>query len=205
MKFNQIEFEKDDDKNGHIKFITSLSNLRATNYSIKTVSEFEAKGIAGKIIPALATTTSIVSGLVAIELYKLVSLQNYKLENFNNSFLSLGMSYMGSSEPVKCKFKKIGNLKISIWTTLEYKDITIQELINKLEKEYNINIDQIMYNDKTIYSTFINENKKKDILPKNISDLCNVINKTNIYSLMVSISDKDDDENEEIVTINIIS
>jgi ubiquitin-activating enzyme E1 len=133
LKFKLIEFEKDDDKNGHVKFITSLSNLRATNYSIKTVSEFEAKGIAGKIIPALATTTSIVSGLVAIELYKLVSIQDYKLENFKNSFLSLGMSFMGSSEPVKCKYKKIGELKISIWTTLEYKDITIQELINKLD------------------------------------------------------------------------
>jgi len=204
MKFNEIEFEKDDDKNGHIKFITSLSNLRATNYSIKTVSEFEAKGIAGKIIPALATTTSIVSGLVAIELYKLVSLQDYKLENFKNSFLSLGMSFMGSSEPVKCKYKKIGELKISIWTTLEYKDITIRELINKLDKEYNINIDQIMYNDKTIYSTFINENKKKDLFCKKISELCNLINKSDNYSLMVSISDKDDDENEEIITINII-
>ncbi len=204
IKFNEIEFEKDDDTNGHIKFITSLSNLRATNYSIKTVSEFEAKGIAGKIIPALATTTSIVSGLVAIELYKLVSLKDYKLENFKNSFLSLGMSFMGSSEPVKCKYKKIGELKISIWTTIEYKDITIQGLINKLDKEYNINIDQIMYNDKTIYSTFINENKKKDILSKKISELCNVINKSDNYSLMVSISDKDDDENEEIITINII-
>ncbi len=205
MKFNEIEFEKDDDKNGHIKFISSLSNLRATNYSIKTVSEFEAKGIAGKIIPALATTTSIVSGLVAIELYKLVSLQNYKLENFKNSFLSLGMSFMGSSEPVKCKFKKIGELKISIWTTLNYEDITIQELINKLDNEYNINIDQIMYNDKTIYSTFINENKKKDILSNKISELCNSNNtsNTNNYTLMVSISDKDDDENEEIISINI--
>jgi hypothetical protein len=62
-----------------------------------------------------------------------------------------------------------------------------------------------MYNDKTIYSTFINENKKKDLFCKKISELCNLINKSDNYSLMVSISDKDDDENEEIITINIIS
>jgi ubiquitin-activating enzyme E1 len=203
MTFNTIEFEKDDDNNGHIKFVTSLSNLRASNYSIKTVSEFEAKGIAGKIIPALATTTSIISGLVAIELYKLVSFENYKLEYFKNSFLSLGMSYMGSSEPVKCKFKKIGDLKISTWTTLEYNDISLEELINKLYKEYNINIDMIMYNDKSIYSTFINEHKKKEIFSKKISDICNLINKSDSYNLMISISDKDDDMNEEIINVNI--
>jgi ubiquitin-activating enzyme E1 len=205
MTFNEIEFEKDDDTNGHIKFITSLSNLRATNYSIKTVSEFEAKGIAGKIIPALATTTSIVSGLVAIELYKLISHKEYKVENFKNSFLSLGMSFMGSSEPVPCKFKKIGNLKISDWTSLEYNDMSIESLINILNKEYNINIDQIIYNDKPIYSTFTNENKKKEIITKKISEICNVINKSECYNLIISISDIDDDENEEIININIIA
>jgi ubiquitin-activating enzyme E1 len=205
MKFNEIEFEKDDDTNGHIKFITSLSNLRATNYSIKTVSEFEAKGIAGKIIPALATTTSIVSGLVAIELYKMVSHEIYKVENFKNSFLSLGMSFMGASEPVKCKYKKIGELKISIWTTLEYNDMILDNFINKLEVDYNVNIDQIIYNDKSIYSTFTNENKKKDLLSKKISELCNIINKSDSYNLMISISDKDDDENEEIINVNIIA
>lgn len=204
MKFKLIEFEKDDDTNGHIKFITSLSNLRATNYSIKTVSEFEAKGIAGKIIPALATTTSIVSGLVGIELYKLISHKEYKLENFKNSFLSLGMSFMGSCEPVKCKFKKIGNLNISTWTTIEYKDMTIGNLINKLDKDYNLNVDQIIYNNKPIYSSFTNENKKKDILLKNISELCNVINKSDSYNLMITIYDDEDEENEEIINVNIV-
>lgn len=32
--FNEIEFEKDNDKNGHIDFISHVANFRAENYAI---------------------------------------------------------------------------------------------------------------------------------------------------------------------------
>ena len=66
------EFEKDDDQNGHIAYITAASNLRARNYGIEEIDFFRTKIAAGKIIPAIATTTSAVAGLVVIELIKLV-------------------------------------------------------------------------------------------------------------------------------------
>jgi len=170
-KFNEIEFEKDDDNNGHIKFITACSNLRALNYTIKPVSEFETKGIAGKIIPALATTTSIVSGLVAIELYKLINYntEEYKLDMFKNTFLGLGISFMGSSDPVGCSSKKIGNLNISLWTKLKYNNITVRELIKQLNTN-KVNVSNIMYNDITLYSDYMSDNKKKKNIDKNFVD-----------------------------------
>merc|ERR1712038_557614 len=84
------DFEKDDDKNFHIDFITACSNLRASNYEIETAPRHQVKLIAGKIIPALATTTAMITGLVGIELYKL-ALGLDTVEAFRNSYCNLGI------------------------------------------------------------------------------------------------------------------
>lgn len=65
-----LEFEKDDDTNFHMDYIVACSNLRATNYKIQTADRHTSKLIAGKIIPAIATATSVVSGLACLEIYK---------------------------------------------------------------------------------------------------------------------------------------
>lgn len=66
-KLNTIEFEKDDDTNFHMDFISSLANLRARNYQIPEVEKLQAKLIAGRIIPAIATTTAMATGMVCQE------------------------------------------------------------------------------------------------------------------------------------------
>ncbi|GBG25630.1 Ubiquitin-activating enzyme, putative [Hondaea fermentalgiana] len=92
------EFEKDDDSNGHIDWISAAANLRAINYRIKTAPRHKIKLIAGKIIPALATTTAAVTGLVMIEMLKVVQ-PGKQLEAYKDSSNNLGINAYFFSEP----------------------------------------------------------------------------------------------------------
>lgn len=84
------DFEKDDDDNFHIDYLTIATNLRSWNYNIRETSRSEVKVVAGRIIPALATTTAMVCGLVDIEFCKLVlGLQNLGNSKFLQSNINL--------------------------------------------------------------------------------------------------------------------
>jgi len=66
-RLTPVSFEKDDDTNHHIAQITSASNLRAIAYGISPATAHTTKQIAGKIIPAIATTTALATGMVCLE------------------------------------------------------------------------------------------------------------------------------------------
>lgn len=68
-------------------------------FRIKEASRHKIKMIAGKIIPAVATTTASVCGLVMIELFKV--LQGKKLECYKDSSNNLGLNSYFFSEPGK--------------------------------------------------------------------------------------------------------
>jgi ubiquitin-activating enzyme E1 len=67
------EFEKDDLSLGHVAFVAAASNIRCQLYSLPPVDSLTVQRIAGKIVPAVATTTSLVAGLVSLELLKIAS------------------------------------------------------------------------------------------------------------------------------------
>jgi len=57
------EFEKDDDKNYHIDMIYAMANCRSSNYKLDPMDWLTVKLKAGRIVPALATTTAAIAGL----------------------------------------------------------------------------------------------------------------------------------------------
>ena len=74
-----------------------VSNLRARNYSIEEVDNFKVKLIAGKIIPAIATTTAMVVGVVGIEIIKY--LVGKKGSAFKNVTINLALPLWIFNDP----------------------------------------------------------------------------------------------------------
>lgn len=56
-----------------MEFVTAAANLRAYSFGISMQSLFEAKGMAGNIIHAIATTNAIIAGLIVLEALKILS------------------------------------------------------------------------------------------------------------------------------------
>jgi ubiquitin-like 1-activating enzyme E1 B len=56
-----------------MKFVTAAANLRAHIFTIPLLSFHDAKGIAGNIIPAIATTNAIVAGVQVMQALRLIS------------------------------------------------------------------------------------------------------------------------------------
>ena len=68
------EFDKDDDL--AMKFVCASSNLRSAIFGITPLqSLYSAKGIAGNIIPAIATTNAICAGLQILECFQILHQQ----------------------------------------------------------------------------------------------------------------------------------
>ena len=124
---------QDCDSNFHIDLITAASNLRARNYKITESDRHRTKQIAGKIIPAIATTTAMVTGLVCLELLKLIQ-PDKKIEDFKNGFANLALPFLSFSEPIAAPKKQIGQTG-NAWTLWdrfdvdEGKEVTLKEFL----------------------------------------------------------------------------
>ncbi len=167
-KLEPVEFEKDDDSNHHIDFITAASNLRAQNYGIAEADRHKTKFIAGKIIPAIATTTALVTGLVVLELYKIVDGKD-DIEQYKNGFVNLALPFFGFSEPIASpKGKYLGSKgEVTIdklWDRFEVEDVTLQEFIDDF-KAKGLDIMMLSSGVSLLYASFYPPSKLKDRLP----------------------------------------
>eukprot|EP01116_Phalansterium_solitarium_P008754 TRINITY_DN2271_c0_g2_i1.p1 TRINITY_DN2271_c0_g2~~TRINITY_DN2271_c0_g2_i1.p1 ORF type:complete len:1039 (-),score=398.38 TRINITY_DN2271_c0_g2_i1:311-3427(-) len=140
-KLKPIDFEKDDDTNFHIDFISSTANLRARNYSIPEVERLKIKAIAGRIMPAIATTTAAVSGIVALELIKLA--KGIEVEHHKNLFMNLALPLWAFSEPGPAQRKKItSKFSYTLWDRwdIQLGDCTLGDFLTYFEKTYGLKV-----------------------------------------------------------------
>lgn len=153
------EFEKDDDTNYHMRFICAASNLRARNYSIPEADLHKSKLIAGKIIPAIATTTALVTGLVCFELYKILGTcgpeNASKIETYKNGFVNLALPLFAFSEPVACAKKKAGTWEWTIWDKISLQGpLTLTQFIKLLDSEYGCELNMLSFGVCILFSFF---------------------------------------------------
>ncbi|NXS08031.1 UBA6 enzyme, partial [Neodrepanis coruscans] len=153
LQMKPIAFEKDDDSNGHVDFITAASNLRAKMYNIEPADRFKTKRIAGKIIPAIATATAAVSGLVALELIKVVG--GYPADAYKNCFLNLAIPIMVFTETADVRRTEIRNgISFTIWdrwTIYGKEDFTLLDFINAVREKYGIEPTMVVQGVKMLY------------------------------------------------------
>lgn len=180
FRLSVVEFEKDDDTNHHIDFIASASNLRALNYNIPIADRHKTKFIAGKIIPAIATTTALVTGIVILELFKIVDGKT-DLEQYKNGFINLALPFFGFSEPIASptgKYQgKDGEVTIDkLWDRFEVDDITLTEFLKHFEN-LGLSVTMVSSGVSLLYASFYPVSKTKDRMPLKMSKLLETISR----------------------------
>ena len=130
------EFEKDNDQNSHIDFIFAMANIRAANYDLEEMEWINVKIKAGRIVPALATTTAAIAALQTLELIKYI--KEGKLSAHRNSFMNLAIPTLMMSEPGLAPKKVLKEgLEVTLWDRWEFnatKETTLGQVVHHFEK-----------------------------------------------------------------------
>ncbi|XP_052634364.1 ubiquitin-like modifier-activating enzyme 7 [Harpia harpyja] len=150
-----IHFEKDN--NIHVDFITAASNLRAENYGIPPADWLTSKRIAGRIVPAIITTTAAVAGLACLEVYKLVW-GCRDLSCYRNSNLCLSDCLLLRVQPLPPPTYRYGGREWSCWDRLEMRavgadgqEMTVQDVLDWLQRTHGWTVTMLLRGHTLLY------------------------------------------------------
>lgn len=206
-------FEKDDDSNNHINFIYACSNLKAENYKITKCDKLQTKFIAGKIIPAVSTTTACIIGFTVMQLLTLLHNNNRKL--LNELTLNLGLNLFKVSKPYPVEnaendliIKGRKNLvcypeHFTIWDHIYIQGpMKTKDFINDIKIKYGIRILGIYPYQKN-KSLITNKESLENTLEDNYCKVFNIDCKLIRNTLALEIDGKDSAKNNVIMPIFI--
>jgi hypothetical protein len=163
-----------------------MGNCRAVNYKLDAMDWITVKLKAGRIVPALATTTAAVAGLQTLELVKL--LLNAKKADHRNIFLNLAVPIMQASEPGEiAKTKLAEGIEVTLWDRWDVnkgsgnKDISLSEVIKQVQEMHKdiLEVRDVMRGNAPIYFHAImnakgKEADKEKIMNSKVAELANI-------------------------------
>lgn len=205
-KYSEEIFEKDDDTNNHINIISIIANIRANIYNIKEITNLDCKLIAGKIVPALSTTTTLVTGLSIMEIIKYIYnyyYLDYKKENleYKDTYINSAFNLYLQSESQKATKIITGNYNNLMgcvvkaipeaFTNWDFIKLgrkknnieNINNLIVYLNKKYNIEINMLLCEDIILYNSFNTVN-----INKTFNNIYNEVGKNKTEYLIIESS-----------------
>jgi ubiquitin-activating enzyme E1 len=193
---NVEEFEKDDDSNHHMDFVAAAANLRALNYRIGTETRLEIKRIAGKIIPAIATTTAMVVGFICLEMYKMHSPVKRTIGDFRCGTISLAISMFALQQPMppaRVKAAGDGELFSPQWDVVNIDgDPVIGDFVAGIEGKYGVLVIALSCDVGSLMFAANAAKRKKERMEMTISKAVEVVGKgpipdyTQIFRVEVS-------------------
>ncbi|KAL3778057.1 hypothetical protein ACHAW5_011128 [Stephanodiscus triporus] len=166
-RLNLADFEKDDESNGHVAFVTAASNLRAMVYGIPPADAMETRRVAGRIVPAMITTTALVSALSCLELVKLLT--RLPLTMHRNAFVNLALPFFAFTAPMPAEeVFGVNGKKHTIWTKLTCRgkssmtlDDFLKEILLIADCTDNIEISSVSYGPYMIFANFLHSQDKQ--------------------------------------------
>ena len=178
------DFDKDIDE--HMRVVAACSNLRARNYKIPEADLHKSRGIAGKIIPAIATTTGLVAGAISLELFKV--LLDKPIEKFAMTFCNLALPFFATSEPnPPTKTTTIVNGTHWLWSQWDRIDVdlgspamTIQGLIDYVQDKYGLEMVMLNSDVSMLFTDFMSGAKRKDRLAMTLKQAYETVTKTEV-------------------------
>ncbi|GAB1294668.1 E1 ubiquitin-activating enzyme [Apodemus speciosus] len=167
----------DDDRNFikvHMNFVVAATDLRCQNYGIRPVNHDRIKRIMGRIVPAIATSTAVVAGLLGLELYKVVSGPRPR-GTFRHSYLHLAENHFIRSEPSAPAIQSFHHLEWTCWDRLKVPagqpERTLESLLAHLQEEHGLRVQMLLYDQALLYSSGWPSEKRAQRLCLRVTEL----------------------------------
>ncbi|KAI5067456.1 hypothetical protein GOP47_0017984 [Adiantum capillus-veneris] len=204
-RLTPIEFEKDDEQNFHVEFVSAAANLRAQNYGIPTSDLLQARLVGGRAIPSVVTATSVIGGMMCLELYKLV-LQK-PLECFKHSYVNLAVPFIATAEPIRAIVNRVERndhppLLWTLWDKFEMSCVgmSLETFLREFKQQYGLEITMLSYGKSLLYAEFVPRKKLQERMPLTLLDLITTIAKVTIPAtenrVVFSVSCSDASDND---------